>query len=171
MEKITSEEAIFTMDQIIEHRPLVDYYTLEEVKDIFKEYINIRMESFDIFCNELQRLPKNLIDKIAKEVHFVLFDKIQGEMHVACSIPLDELHDKKLIIILTPYIFGARYLSTEGKYITHNKCSILHEIAHYELGHCAPLIKDRLEHSEEEADKQMNNWIDDWDESNHPAKP
>lgn len=54
-----------------------DYYSLDQIKTKFKSYrklseSNINKDEYLKFCDEIQLLPKEIVDKIQIEIQFVL---------------------------------------------------------------------------------------------------
>ncbi|MGB9006421.1 MAG: hypothetical protein WCB96_11915 [Candidatus Aminicenantales bacterium] len=137
------------------------YYELNQIKDIFKAYkdsidLPITEEEYDIFCRQLVQIPKDKLDIINKNIYFVLLSANPTCTIPACLINLDDrkFNGKNALIILTPLIFG----------YPPGTCSpgpekILHEIAHFDLGHNDYLNREDIEKKEKEADKLAANWL------------
>ena len=146
-----------------------NYYNFEEIKTKFKNYkdlkeSNITEEEYDIFCDEIQALPKEIVDKVQTEIQFVLLSADPEKGNPACYVDLREGVDKEkeAIIVLTPYIFGAPHIDKNGKQIIIERLKqpcILHEIAHHILGHI--VYKDQRDHEEKEkvAWEQVEKWV------------
>jgi len=54
-----------------------DYYSLDQIKTKFKSYrklseSNINKDEYLKFCDEIQLLPKEIVDEIQIEIQFVL---------------------------------------------------------------------------------------------------
>jgi hypothetical protein len=145
-----------------------NYYTLEEVKDKFKEYRELKRseltdDEYDLFCDELIVLPKDIVDRIYTEIYFVLLSADPKKGSPACYVPLKELIEEKKqgIIVLTPFIF-ASFKHESGKVIepdSTDRPRILHEVAHHILGHDE--YNDKKDHNEKEkdAEEQVDKWI------------
>jgi len=149
-----------------------NYYSFEEIKTKFKSYrelkeSSITEEEYDIFCDEIQLLPKEIVDKVQSEIKFVLMSANPEKVTLACYLNLkEELNkEKEGIIVLTPFIFGAPYKDKNGneKIINRlNQPCILHEIAHHILGQSP--YKDEKDEKEKEkaAWKQAEKWYAQW---------
>ena len=145
-----------------------NYYSFEEIKTKFQSYkdlkeSNITEEEYEIFCDEIQVLPKEIIDKVQTEIQFVLLSADFKKGNPACYVNLREGVDKEkeAIIVLTPFVF-ASFVHKNGKEIRPNKQYILHEIAHHILGHY--VYKDERDYEEKEktAREQVEKWIKQW---------
>ena len=153
-----------------------NYYNLEEVKDKFKEYRELKSseltdDEYDLFCDELMVLPKEVVDRIYNEISFVLLSA-DPKMGVAgCYVPLKELIEEKKegIIVLTPFIFACFVHEESGKVIEsdnlwNKKVRILHEVAHHILGHEGYKNDKHREEMEKAAKEQVDSWINQWAE-------
>lgn len=148
-----------------------NYYSFEEIKTKFKNYrelkeSNITDEEYDIFCEEIQVLPKEIVDKVQTEVQFVLLSADPKKGNPACYVNLREGIDKEkeAIIVLTPFIF-ALFFDEDGKEKEPDNIErprILHEIAHHILGH--HVYKDERDRKEKEkaAQEQVEKWFKQW---------
>jgi hypothetical protein len=140
------------------------YYGLKEIKDIFKLYkpsidSSITKKEFNIFCKTIIQLPKDILDRISKDIFFVLLSANPKCLEAACLLNLDDrlVIGKKAIIIITPILFGykARQNSPGSDYI-------LHEVAHYVLGHRDYLSQEDIDKKESEANDLASKWIADY---------
>lgn len=150
------------------------YYNFKEIKAKFRSYrelieSTITDEEYDIFCDEIQVLPKDIVEKIQTEIQFVLLSAVSKKVNPACYINLREGFDKEkeAIIVLTPYIFGAPYIDKNGKerriYGLEQLC-ILHEVAHHILRHSVCKDQRDLEDKEKAAQEQAEKWVRQWHE-------
>lgn len=144
------------------------YYCLEQIEIIFESYLtkkfSINEREYTIFCEEIQILPKEIVDRVQNEIDFVMLSADPKKVNPAYYINLTRGIDKgkKGIIVLTPYIFGAPYLGKDGEKNTYDKCGILHEIAHHILGHYKYENQKDLEDKEKAAWEQVDKWISLW---------
>ena len=143
------------------------YYSIKEIKDKFKSYrdlenSDITDKEYRIFCDAIQILPMEIVDKINVEIEFALLSAHCRTGNPACYINLiNGLGDKKRgIIFITPHVFGAPYAVENGK---EKKMSdegrqkaILHEIAHHVLDHSRYICEK--DHIENDADELVYRW-------------
>ncbi len=151
------------------------YYSFEEIKESFISYRDLNEsvitdEEYDMFCDEIQLLPKEIVDRVCTEIQFVLLsaDPIKG--NPACYLNLREGIDaeREGLIVLTPYIFGAPHIDKNGIERRLHRCdqpSILHEIAHHILGHYTYVNPTDAEKKEKAAWERAEKWYRDWTES------
>jgi hypothetical protein len=141
-------------------------YSLDEVKQIFREYREIKNsrltnDEFDMFCRALRYLPKEIVDRLNRDVEFILLsahDRNASEQ--ACIIWLNDVaKDKKALIILTPIIF--EFLG-RPKGENDSLSAILHEVAHFYLKTQPYNDAEDFEFKEKEADKLVQKWIEDY---------
>lgn len=144
-----------------------DSYTPDEVKQIFREYREIKHsrltdDEFDIFCRALCILPKEIVDSLHNAVEFVLLSAHhQNAAEQACMLPFDdELKKKKALIIITPIIFG--YRTDWSNREDDRRWAILHEVAHFHLGTRPYESPEDFERKEKEADELVQKWLDDF---------
>jgi len=147
------------------------YYHFEEIKEKFISYrnpkeSNITDDEYNIFCGELQYLPKTIIDTIYDEIYFVLMSVQPGKGTPACYVNLRKGFDvkkKKGIVVLSPYIFGASLTDKNGNKRIYLGCEdgykILHEIAHHVLNHSCE-DEEQINFEEKEANEQVKEWVD-----------
>lgn len=150
------------------------YYSFEEIKTKFKSYKDLKEsaitdDEYDRFCDEIQVLPIEIVDKIHDEIQFVLLSADPVKGNPACYVSLKEVfeEEKKGIIVLTPYIFGANYFDKEGikrRLWSLEKPCILHEVAHHVLGHTAYKSQKDFEEKEEAAWRKAEDWYLCWTE-------
>lgn len=148
-----------------------NYYTVEEVKDKFKEYrelkrSNLTDDEYNLFCGELHVLPKVTVDKIYTEIYFVLLSADPKKGSPACYVPLQELIDEKRkgIIVLTPFVFDS-YTHESGEEIKADNMDrrrILHEVAHHILGHFGCENEEECKEIEKAAEEQVEEWVTQW---------
>jgi len=152
-----------------------NYYNLEEVKDKFKEYRELREseltdDEYGLFCFELTVLPKEIVDRIYNEIYFVLMSAEPKKGVPACYVPLKELIEEKKegFIVLTPFIFASFVHKESGKvieadnFLWNNKARILHEVAHHILGHGGYNGEKSREEMEKAANEQVDKWVTQW---------
>lgn len=148
------------------------YYRVEEIKDKFKSYIdikksNITPDEYEIFCGHIQYLPKEIVDRVLTEIEFVMLSADPKKGNPACYVNIRKgiEEEKEGIIVLTPYIFGAPYIDENGKERRINssepQCA-LHEVAHHILGHYKYNSPEDKEDKEKMADAQVKEWIEKW---------
>ena len=146
------------------------YYTLDEMKDKFKEYreidkSNITDDEYDLFCDRLLPLPKEIVDKVHTEIYFVLLSADEKKGNPACYVSLlKELADegRQGIIVLTPFIFASFEHKESGKVIEADNMDrppILHEVAHHILEHYEYKDEKDREEKEKAAEKQVDEWV------------
>ena len=146
-----------------------NYYSFEEIKTKFKNYRELKEsditdEEYDLFCEELQVLPKEIVDKVHTEVQFVFLSADPKKGNPACYVPLKELIDegKEGIIVLTPFIF-ASFVHESGEEIEPDNMDrrrILHEVAHHYLEHYE--YKGESDRKEKAAEEQVEKWFVHW---------
>jgi len=146
------------------------YYTLEEIKEKFKEYrelkkSNLTDDEYEIFCDELMALPKEIVDRIYTEIYFVPLSGADPKKGIAaCYVPcLKELVDegRQGIIFLTPFIFNAFVHESGEKILPDNwdRPRILHEVAHHYLNHHNGYEN---EEEREKIEKATNKKVEEW---------
>jgi hypothetical protein len=137
-------------------------YEVEKVKKLFDIYqklseSNLCDEEYEQFCSEIAILPRDIVDRVKKEIYFVLLSAQKA--NIACLVPLSqflnsEYKDKKALIVITPLVFG-----NESKNIRYCEGhNILHEIAHYVLGHFEYSDYCDLIKKENDAKEMVSNW-------------
>lgn len=146
-----------------------NYYSFKEIKTKFKSYkelkeLNITEKEYDKFCDEIQVLPKEIVDKVQTEIQFVLLSANPKKLNPACYVNLRKEFDKEkvAIIVLTPYIFGAIYIGKSGEQKIIDEPCILYEIAHHILGHYKYEDQQDFEKKEKDARKLAQKWVDQW---------
>jgi hypothetical protein len=144
-----------------------NYYSFEEIKTKFKYYkelkeSNITEEEYGIFCDELQVLPIEIVDKVENEIQFIPLSTDCKKGNPACYVNLRKGVDKEKegIIVLTPFIFDI-FFDKNGKEIRLNNC-ILHEIAHHILGHYEYKDQRDVKEKENAAWEQVKKWVKQW---------
>lgn len=152
------------------------YYTLDEVKDKFKEYRELKVsdlteDEYDLFCEELHVLPKEIVDKVHTEIQFVPMSGADPKKgNLACYVSLlKELVDegRQGIIVLTPFVF-ASYTHESGEEIKADNMArphILHEVAHHYLKHYEYKDEKDREEKEKAAREKVYKWVKQF--SNH----
>lgn len=139
-------------------------YTKEEVKEIFQSYIEqgdmyITEHEYDILCEAISSIPKEIVDKIKKEVYFVVLSREKDNKEwPACYTNLESksLKYKKGIIFYSPLIFFPK-----DEEILYPIYPILHEIAHHELNHRdTENLEERIK-QEKEAKELVLKWLSD----------
>ncbi len=122
------------------------YYNLKEIEKIFFSYRNpkhsvLTKKEYGVFCREIVKIPKTIIDTIDKEIYFVLMSAQPGKGTPACyvNLRLPDMKNRKGIVVFSPYIFGAVGKDKNGKDKKYSEVKdlkiILHEIAHHVLNH------------------------------------
>ena len=149
-----------------------NYYSFEEIKTKFKNYrelkeSNITDEEYDIFCDEIQLLPKEIVDKVHIGIKFVLLSANPKNVNPACYVNLKKgiEKEKEGIIVLTPFIFGAPYIDKNGKEIIIDRLKqpcILHEVAHHILKHYVYKNQKDFEKKEKTAWQKAEKWFKNW---------
>ncbi len=144
------------------------YYSLKEIKTKFRKYrelkvSNITDDEYDIFCDAIQVLPGEIVDRVLTEIQFVPLSADPTKGNPACYVNLREGIDKgkEAIIVLTPFIF-APFSDKNGNIKGPDNIErpyILHEIAHDILGHY--VYKDQRDYEEKDraAQEKVIKWI------------
>ena len=151
--------------------PTKKYYDLKEIENKFvgyknEEWSNINADDYLFFCTAIQMLPKKIVDRIDKEIFFVLMgskekttepqeiNSILGKIKAACIVWREDLEniDCKAVIIISPIVFMNSY-EFNAKIIIH------HEIAHYIIGHNNSNSTDERELAANELAKK---WREDY---------
>jgi len=159
-----------------------DYYSLDQIKTKFKSYrklseSNINKDEYLKFCDEIQLLPKEIVDEIQIEIQFVLMSADPEKGNPACYINLAKGIDKKKegIIVLTPHIFMAPYVDKDGKLKQLDPFKIpypiLHEIAHHVLSHYKAKNKKEYDKNEKAAWELADEWFKQWNEARRSQRP
>lgn len=82
------------------------YYNLQEIKIIFQNCRtkNIDEVEFHLFCDELKVLPRDVVNRISKEIKFVLLSANPKRINPACLLDIGReiKPNTKAIVILTP---------------------------------------------------------------------
>lgn len=133
-----------------------DYYSLEEVKSRFKKYsppenFHISEGDYETFCLALVQLPKDILDRVEKEVFFILSGIVRG-WHIDLECP--DLSEKKGLIQICPHLLK------DDCDPTLLKETILHEIAHHILGHKAAKDHEEYMLHENEANSKTEEWFE-----------
>jgi len=141
-----------------------DYYSLDEIKQKFESYrneigSNITDGEYVKFCDEINLLPKETVNKIFKEIYFVLMGASSEKKNPACYINLKHGIDKEKegIIVLAPDIFRPPF--TDQFNLT---LPILHEVAHHEMGHYNANNQAEYDKNEKSAQEQVEKWWKQW---------
>lgn len=136
-------------------------YTIDKIKELFNEYkMYLNGEEYDLFCNALSYVPPEIIDRIKKEVYFVVLGSGEKPKR-ACyqSLESKDLNGKKGIIILTPLIFDIEVRKKENN-ILYPAQPILHEVAHHILSHIDFMMNsEQMDTFQKQADKLANKWL------------
>lgn len=146
-----------------------EYYTIEEIREKFISYRDpkhsvITKREYEIFCSEIEMIPKTTVNTIDKEIYFVLMSARPGKGTPACYVNLRKDFDEKKngIVVLSPYIFGAIGKDNNGndkKYCEGKDGKIiLHEIAHHVLNHS----NEDFEKEDKDAEEQVEEWRNDF---------
>ena len=108
-----------------------------------------------LLARVLSIVPKNVADRVLKEWLFLMpmFDYENGFF-----LPKKLLQEKGVIA------FPEKLLEKDEKSIVH---TVLHEIAHFYLGHKSPLFEDlsdeEAKKQEEEADRLADKWLQEFE--------
>lgn len=147
------KENIKTIDQLKKEYEN-NYYLLDEIKEKFNTYrtpgeFEIDNDEYEIFCSLLEKLKKRIIDKVEKEIYFVISQK-------ACYLKLESesIKNKKGIIFINRDIFN----SSDDRI---KAFTVHHEIAHHILGHKNINNSREIPEFDSEADKLAHEW---WNE-------
>jgi len=145
-----------------------EYYSLEEIKTKFKNYRELKEsvitgEEYEMFCGGIMVLPKEIVDRVHKEVQFVLLSAHPKKGNPACYVHLKEVIDdgKEAIIVLTPFIF-ASFIHENGERKEPEQSNIPHEVAHHILAHYEYKDQQDMEEKEKAAQKQVEEWVKRW---------
>lgn len=137
------------------------FFTKDQIKKIFARYkteSSLSTEAYDIFCEEIHFLKKDIVRKVDKEIEFAFLRSNPTNMNPACYLPLSTLNiNKKGVIFLSPFLFSV-YYDTACRKIRCDESKILHEIAHHILGH----TKQNNE-NEKEADELAKKWLREYE--------
>lgn len=131
-------------------------YSKEELKGLFQTQrkngnLNVSDEEYDHFCNAFYRyLPNDIVDTIIRDIFFIAQCKSPA---FYISLESKDLINKKGMIFLSPAIFD-RDKSPFNPYYP-----ILHEIAHYILGHTDVASPEEKETFEAAAHELALSWI------------
>jgi hypothetical protein len=133
-----------------------DEEKVNRVKNIFEHYRtsgdwDITNLEYENFCYSIAFLKDDLIEKINKEIHFVVLGTAaDGKPTPACTEFLDseKLKNKRAIVFLTPLFFG---LFADR---------LLHEIAHG-LFHHDPKDQEERNKFQSEAEEKVKQWFED----------
>lgn len=136
-------------------------YSLEEIKRKFQHYrddgdFKISDREYDIFCDVMRCLPKEDVDKVLNEVYFVVLSNEVCDGQPACYLLLESkgnFENKKAVIFLSPLVFDHQ----RGP-ILHWYNDILHEVAHYILGHIDFENEEDEKRIDDEANQQAEKW-------------
>lgn len=145
-----------------------NYYSREKIKTKFKNLREIKEstitdEEFEIFCSRIMVLPKETVDKVHNEICFLLMSAHPKKGNPACCVNFksETVKGKEAIIVLTPFIFAV-FKHENDKVIKPNENNILHEIAHYILGHIDYNDPQDCEEKEKAAWGQVEKWYEKW---------
>lgn len=139
----------------------MEFYSLNEIKELFKSYspsleCPITEEEHEQFCEAIKQLPKEIVDIVNKEIYFILMSSNPSSLNAACYIDIERgiPKEKKGIVIVTPIIFGYKpgLFSPGIEYI-------LHEIAHHILGHYKYDSQTDIIEKEKTATNLASKWI------------
>ncbi len=126
---------------------------------------------YEVFCAGFDELPIDVFNRVQAEVQF-LYLRDESPQNIVppgsiISLGQKDLAGKKCIIILTPYTIGFpnppayfdKKMGEKRVLATYEDHVILHEIAHFALGHAGCENEaDRLA-KEEAAKKQVEEWV------------
>lgn len=147
-----------------------EYYSPEEIREMFISYRDptesvLTDDEYNVFCGELQYIPKTIINRAYDEIHFVLMSAQPKTGTPACYVNLRKGFDlkKKIgIVVLSPYIFGASLSDENGNKRIYLGCEdgykILEEIAHHILNHSYE-DEEQINSEEDEAEALVKEWL------------
>jgi hypothetical protein len=151
-------------------------YSLEKIKEMFKWVQTdnlITDEEFDIFCDGIRLLPKEIAEQVDKEVYIAVLSSNKKHGGPACWLNLKDLKDKKGVIFFAPCFFNieARQFFIKSENLAEAKSyfpfkqqmEILHEVAHFYLGHNGSKDSVTYERYQHEADDLACKWFIDSD--------
>ncbi len=124
------------------------YYTFEEAWDMDASRATLRNTTLrGIVARALSKVPKEVVDRVYDECLFLMPTYEER----GCFIPKELLRDK-CIIALSEKLLEEDEKNIEG--------DLLHEVAHYYLGHKSPihLSEEETRKQEEEADRAVDRW-------------
>lgn len=156
------------------------HYSKKEIDKMFtyvKEDMELSDQEYDIFCEGLFCVPREILDGIKKDVYFVILSSTwagKNQLTPACWIPRENFEKKQGIIFLSESFFKyearkdllAAKVTTDFCNIFVLRKEILHEVAHYYKEHKGTSNKDIYDKQENEAKAQTQDWIDNckWSE-------
>ncbi len=142
-------------------------YTVKEVKHLFSDYRDeiggVSRNEFESFCRGIQILSKDIVDDLKEKVKFVLLSGEKRNIPLACEFLLDQedCKGKLAVIVITPLIFNAcRCIDLWPEEARIKR--ILHEVAHYRLGHKKYENENDRKEKEASANNQVEEWIESW---------
>jgi len=143
-------------------------YTLDQIKQKFIKYRELKCSQltdneYEFFCDALIILPREIVDSLVKDVDFVLLSGQQPRAVNSAFISWlddEDLKNKKAQIVLTPIIFG--FGIEWRKHGDDQRWAVLHEVAHFHLGHKSYKNQEDFKRKEEEANALVKKWIDDF---------
>ena len=146
-------------------------YSKEEVKEKFQQARSVNRISdteYDLFCEALCELSKEIVDSVEDNVYFAFLSADpEIKRGAACFINRDDT-DRKHIICLSPLYFvlcpserNYEFLERFGidKQGHESRSFLFHEVAHYWLDHKDVLDQKERSRLDEEANKQVKKWL------------
>lgn len=90
------------------------HYSKDEIKKMYRKYRtdgnwDITNKEFDIICSSISNIPKDIVDKIYKEVYIAALSlRRRGKRQSACYVNLEskDIKNIKGIIFLSPLVFN-----------------------------------------------------------------
>lgn len=109
-----------------------------------------------VLADTIFRVPKCILDDVLVNCSFLMLNKNTEPSSAAAFVPKKLIEGKSILAF-----YEMLYLVDEDEKVN----MILHEIAHYVLGHRDSESDTDEEYlaCEKEADSLKNKWIDDWD--------
>jgi hypothetical protein len=161
------------------------HYDLNKIREKFDSYRqgpNPEMGSaeFEEFCSTIQVLPRDIIDKIQREIWFIYIYDYKCTANIVppawyIKLKQERTVGKEGIIFITSYVLGT---PTPPVYIEEhcartilnpmNHPVILHEIAHHILGHSFPRDRNEMDAQHKKVGELVEKWLFDYAASPRP---
>ena len=134
-----------------------EHYSLEELKGKLTEFkdhgsMDLCDVEFLCFCEAMRVLPKDIIDRVLKEVYFIVLSSCKKIKACYQHLESDCLNGKQAIIFVSPTFF-----TQDGDF---GQCvQIAHEVAHHMLQHKSTGDADTRKEAEEQANELADKWM------------
>jgi len=125
------------------------YYTAEEIFSMLD--VDTCFDDEELrhkVASALSKIPKKIVDKVINECKFLR--PFVGGMFINKEL----ISGKNLIVISDSFFQNSNSEEIEK--------ALLHEIAHFVLKHKISAVKEEYERQEEEAEKLVEKWLEDW---------